>query len=123
MSGPTVAAPSECEKTVRYIRSSALTTTPQCDGAGRTFRIIHPFHPWCGRRFELVAYKNAWGEDRVFFYDEHQQLIGLTASWTDVIAMDPFVAVSAGRALFRAEDLLELACLIRRLASRGGTDV
>jgi hypothetical protein len=100
-----------------------LTTAPQCDGAGRTFWIIHPFHPWCGRQFELVAYKNAWGEDRVFFYNEHQQLTGLTASWTDVVAVDPFVAVSAGRALFRAEDLLELASLIKVLTRQGGKDV
>jgi hypothetical protein len=100
-----------------------LTTAPQCDGAGQIFRVAHPFHPWHGRQFELVAYKNAWGEDRVYFYNEHQQLTGLPASWTDVIAADPFVAVSAGRALFRAEDLLELVGLIGRLSSRGGTDV
>ena len=33
------------------------------------------------------------------------------------------MAVSAGRALFRAADLLELAELIGRLSSRSGTDV
>jgi hypothetical protein len=90
---------------------------------GRTFRVTHPFHPWHEREFELVAYKNAWGEDRVYFYNEHQQLTGLSASWTDVVAVEPFVLVSAGRALFRAEDLLELAGLIGRLCCRGETDV
>ena len=70
-----------------------------------------------------MAYKNAWGEDRVYFYNEHQQLTALPASWTDGIAADPFVAVSAGRSLFRAEDLLELVRLVRGLSSRGGTDV
>jgi Family of unknown function (DUF5372) len=99
------------------------TTAPQWDGAGETFRVTHPFHPWRGRQFELVVYKNAWGEDRVYFYNEHQQLTGLSASWTDVIAVDPFVAVSAGRSLFRAEDLLELAEIIGRLSCRGGRDV
>jgi hypothetical protein len=101
----------------------ASTTAPQCDGADRTFRVTHPFHPCHGREFELIAYKNAWGEDRVYFYNEHQQLTGLSASWTDVIAVDPFVVVSAGRALFRADDLLELAELIGRLSSGGGTNV
>jgi hypothetical protein len=47
----------------------------------------------------------------------------MSASWTDVIAVDPFVTISAGRALFRADDLLELAELIGRLSSRGGKDV
>jgi hypothetical protein len=107
----------------RRCRWPASTTAPQCDAAGQTFRVTHPFHPWHARQFELVAYKNAWGEDRVYFYNEHQQLIGLPTSWTDVIAADPFVVVSAGRALFRAEDLLELVRLIGRLSSRGGTDV
>ena len=87
------------------------------------FQVTHPFHPWHGQRFELVAYKSAWGEDRVYFYNQEQQLIALPASWTDVIAADPFVATSAGRALFRAEDLLELVRLVHCLSSRGSTNV
>ena len=85
--------------------------------------MTHPFHPWHGLEFELVAYKNAWGEDRVYFYNEHQQLTALSASWTDAIVVDPFVAVAEGRAPFRADDLLELAELIGRLSSGGGADV
>jgi hypothetical protein len=73
--------------------------------------------------FELVAYKSAWGEDRVYFYYEEQQLIALPASWTDVVATDPSVSIAAGRALFRANDLLELVGLVRRLASKGGGNV
>jgi hypothetical protein len=73
--------------------------------------------------FELVAYKSAWGEDRVYFYYEEQQLIELPASWTDVVATDPSVSIAAGRALFRANDLLELVGLVRRLASKGGGNV
>jgi hypothetical protein len=100
-----------------------LTTAPQSDIAVRTFQITHPFHPWQGRRFELVAYKSAWGEDRVYFYSEEQHLIALPASWTDVIADDPFVSIAAGRALFRAEDLSELAELVRRLLPGGTSNV
>ena len=87
------------------------------------FQVTHPFHPWHGRQFELVAYKSAWGEDRVYFYNEEQQLIALPASWTDVIATDPFVSMAGGRALFRADDLLELARLLRCLSGKGGNDV
>ena len=45
-------------------RWPASTTAPQGDTAGRVFRVIHPFHPWHDRRFEFIAYKSAWGEDR-----------------------------------------------------------
>jgi hypothetical protein len=71
----------------------------------------------------LIAYKSAWGEDRVFFYNNEQQLIALPASWTDVVAVDPFVAVADGRSLFRAEDLLDLAELMGLLSSRSTTNV
>ena len=37
--------------------------------------------------------------------------------WTDLGAIDPFVAVSAGRALFRVEDLLGLVRLIKEIKS------
>ena len=71
----------------------------------------------------MVAYKSAWGEDRVYFYNHEQQLIALPASWTDVIAVDPFVAVAQGRSLFRAEDLLDLAGLLGRLRSKESGNV
>jgi Family of unknown function (DUF5372) len=100
-----------------------LTTAPQGDVAARVFHVIHPFHPWRGQAFELVAYKSAWGEDRVYFYNHEQQLIALPASWTDVIAVDPFVAVAEGRSPFCAEDLWELAELVGRLQSKESSDV
>jgi Family of unknown function (DUF5372) len=66
-----------------------------------------------------VAYKSAWGEDRVYFYNEAQQLVAVPAAWTDVIAADPFSVVAGGRAAFRADDLSELALLIQRLSGKG----
>jgi len=33
----------------------------------------------------------------------------LPASWTDIIAVDPFVTMAAGRSLFRVADLIQLA--------------
>ncbi len=35
--------------------------------------------------------------------------------WTDLVAEDPFVVASAGRAYFRVQDLLELSALIESL--------
>jgi hypothetical protein len=51
----------------------------------------------------------------VFFQDGAAELRSLPASWTSVVGVDPFVAVSAGRARFRVEDLLEFCRLVQRL--------
>jgi hypothetical protein len=51
----------------------------------------------------------------VFFQDEAGELRSLPASWTSVAGVDPFVAVSEGRALFRVEDLVVLTRLLKRL--------
>ena len=71
----------------------------------------------------MVAYKSVWGEDRVYFYSERQQLTALPASWTDVVAVDPFVSVAAGRAPFRPNDLLALVQLVHCVARKGSKDV
>jgi Family of unknown function (DUF5372) len=96
------------------------TTAPPCDVASRTFQVTHPFHPWHGYKFELVAYKSAWGEDRVYFYNEQRELATLPASWTDVVDADPLVSMAAGRTLFRANDLLDLVALVRSRSTKGG---
>jgi len=100
---------------VRRMSWRSSSTAPQGDVAARRFRVTHPFHPLFGREFELEIYKNNWGEDRVFFHLEEGHLMALPASWTDLVPHDPFVAVAAGRSLFRAEDLWELAQLVGRL--------
>jgi Family of unknown function (DUF5372) len=77
--------------------------------------VTHPFHPWWGREFVLVAARQTWGEDRVFFLDEQGTQRWLPAGWTDAVAPDVFVAMAAGRCPFRVEDLVGLAELIDRL--------
>ncbi|MEO8131242.1 MAG: DUF5372 family protein, partial [Bryobacteraceae bacterium] len=77
------------------------------------FRVTHPFHPWFGREFALVTYRQNWGEDRVYFHDEAGQLIALPARWTSIFPSDPFVVLSAGRSPFCFAQLLELARLIQ----------
>jgi Family of unknown function (DUF5372) len=74
--------------------------------------VTHPFHPLHGRRFRLLMYRHNWGENRVFFVDDQGQTRWLPAAWTSVEPSDPFVVMAAGRAAFRARDLLELARLI-----------
>ena len=77
--------------------------------------MTHPFHPLSGCQFELVTYRQNWGEDRVYFHDDQGQLRTLPAGWTSLGADDPFVVVSAGRSAFRTTDLLELARLLNEL--------
>jgi hypothetical protein len=74
--------------------------------------VVHPFHPLNGRRFELIVARDVWGESRVYFHDEQGQLRAIPTVWTTEAAVDPFVAIAAGRALFRVEDLLRLVNLV-----------
>lgn len=66
-----------------------------------------------GKEYELVGFAHTWGEHRVFFRETGDQHVrSLPASWTDVEEPDAFVAIAAGRSLFRTEDLLALADLL-----------
>jgi len=62
-----------------------------------------------------VDYRKNWGEDRVYFYDAEERLQGIVASFTDAGGIDPFVAIAAGRSLFRYTDLIELSELLEEL--------
>ena len=62
-----------------------------------------------------MTYRHNWGENRVYFHDEHGRLVSLPAAWTSVFSPDPFVVLSAGRSAFRVQDLLELARLLNSL--------
>ncbi len=74
--------------------------------------MTHPFHPWVGQEFVLVGIRQAWGEDRVFFFDESGAQRSLPTGWTDAATPDVFVALSGGRSAFRVVDLLALGELI-----------
>jgi hypothetical protein len=58
----------------------------------------------------------------VSFHDADGRLRSIPASWTRAVAPDPFVLVSAGRALFRTEDLLRLLALVRGEAADAGSE-
>jgi len=71
--------------------------------------VTHPFHPWHGRRFELIDLRRCWGQWRVYYLTEQEHTAYLPASWTDAGPQDPFVEQAHGRAIARVQDLLELA--------------
>ena len=58
----------------------------------------------------------------MYFYDDDGNLMLLPASWTDAQAVDPFIQESDGKSLFRADDLLALAALVRRVPCADSTD-
>lgn len=80
-------------------------------------RVTHPFHPSAGEEFEFVNRRRNWRADRVYYYDHAGELATLPAEWTDVVALDPFVVVSAGRCPFHISGLLELSELVAGLAA------
>jgi len=90
-----------------------LSSAPDAETARRSFQVTHPFHPLFGREFDLINYTHCWGEDRVFYVDETDQVCSLPARWTSAVADDPFVVLAAGRSRFRVADLVELMKLIR----------
>jgi hypothetical protein len=94
---------------VTHRHSRWSSTAPHSDIATRRFRVIHPFHPLFQHEFDLITYRQDWGDDRVWFADAEGRLHSLPTTWTDVVAVDPFVAVAAGRSRLRVAELLELA--------------
>ena len=93
------------------VRSSTGTACSQRQPA-RYFTITHPFHPWRGRRFELLEERPQWGQWRVYYLTKSGRQAFFPAGWTDLGPLDPFVEQARGRAIARTEDLLELAGLL-----------
>jgi hypothetical protein len=86
-----------------------VRTAPNANPTKQYFTITHPFHPWCGRQFELIDCQRRWGQWRVYYLSDEGNTAFMPASWTDAGPKDPFVEQSQGRAIARVEDLLELA--------------
>jgi hypothetical protein len=67
----------------------------------------------------LSTRHQAWGEDRVMYFDARGRLRSLLASWTDVWHPDAFAAAAGDRSWFRVDDLLRLRALIDELTRCG----
>ena len=77
--------------------------------------MTHPFHPLAGRQFAVADTRHAWGEERVYFYDEDGVLVRIPRAWTDRADLDPAVVVADGRADLRVDDLVRLVALLADL--------
>ena len=86
--------------------------------ATRLVRITHPFHPLSGRQLPCVGERyNRYGMTLLLQIDD-ESVCSVLPQWTDVVAVDPEIAMGGHRALFRVVDLLELAGLVDRLSKR-----
>jgi hypothetical protein len=63
----------------------------------------------------LLDLRRNWGENRVYYYVQNDDLASVPLSWTNLESVDPFKIISAGRAHFRIEDLIEMSKLIQQL--------
>jgi hypothetical protein len=93
------------------------STASHQDFDNKTFRIIHPYHPYRNIEFEIDSVRRIAYEYRVLFFNAKGRRSSVPLDWTDIGTVDPFIAVSAGRALFRVEDLLGLVRLIEEINS------
>jgi hypothetical protein len=100
-----------CRSGVRFCLWRRLRSAPDANSQKQYFTITHPFHPWRGRRFELIDRRLRWGQWRVYYVAENGCQSYLPAAWTDAGDPDPFLEQAQGRAVARIEDLLKLAAL------------
>ena len=91
---------------------SSTGTAPGSKQPARYFTITHPFHPWRGRRLELIDCQRQWGQWRVYYLTKTGRRAFFPALWTDAGPKDPFIEQARGRAVARVEDLLELVELV-----------
>jgi hypothetical protein len=89
-----------------------------------TARITHPFLPTSGREIDVFGRASHWGEERILYLNADGRPRSIATAFTDIEPEDEFRRIAAGRAMFRARDLLDLC---RRLdvigADRGTGDV
>lgn len=62
--------------------------------------------------------KQAWGEDRVMYYDAKGKLRSMLTAWTSLAEPDLFTRAARGRSWFRVDDLLRLCAHIAELKGR-----
>lgn len=63
----------------------------------------------------MLATIHYWNHDRIYFAHSRGNQVWIPIGFTDLGPADPFVTVSNGRSLFRTDDLLQLARLVREL--------
>ena len=84
--------------------------------------VTHPHHPLRGRSFPFYSQLTTGGVRLVRCVQEDETLLTLPVAWTSYRTADDFERASAGRSLWRVDDLLELRAVVDSLLERGGFD-
>lgn len=74
--------------------------------------ITHPFHPWVGQTFLAQRQLTTGCVRLVRCITGDESLRCFPAAWTDQREVDEFERVSAGRCVFRVDDLEALRVLV-----------
>ena len=77
--------------------------------------VTHPFHPSRGRKFTRQYCVTTGNVQLVRCIVDEDTLRCLPRAWTNLRVIDDFERASAGRALFRMDDLLALRALVDTL--------
>ena len=75
--------------------------------------MTHQFNPLYGKEYKMIERKKIWGEDRIQYINENNEMCLIPTSWTDVAEPDLFITVSEGRSSFRFDDLQELSKILK----------
>ena len=89
-----------------------ISTAPDVNDQVQYCTVTHPFHPLFGEKIQVVALKQNWGEDRVYYRETEGYITSVPTCWTSIYEPHPFNFISQGRSVFRFQELLELARLI-----------
>ena len=80
--------------------------------------ITHPHHPLRGRSFPFYSRVTTGGVRLVRCVREDETLLTLPLAWTSYRLADDFERTSAGRSLWRADDLATLRAVVDTLLER-----
>lgn len=74
--------------------------------------VTHPCHPLRGRSYPFHFRQTVAGVPMVSCVTGSQSLTAFPVTWTNYRTVDDFEQVSAGRSVFRVDDLQELRDLV-----------
>jgi len=84
--------------------------------------VTHPFSPLRGQSFQVIDRRKRFGSDSLLVVNQNGEWLRLSASWTDLAAADPFVAMCNQRTEFRFEDLMALRQVLDQVGRSSARD-
>jgi len=79
--------------------------------------VTHRFHPLYGGTFDVVDRRRCH-QEYLYLDVGGDRVERVPAAWTSLGEVEPFVEISAGRSLFRVDDLVRLSELVAEITGR-----